>query len=133
MNAEQFLRGVEQFNRGYYFECHDTLEDLWQGTRGVDRQFLQGLIQVSVGFYHLFNRNYRGASSQFTRGMSKLDVYRPVHQGIELEPFLRDMVAWLAKAERGVTGVPPDVDESKVPKLQFTTRHLFEGDRQWQQ
>ena len=38
-----FERGVDEFNRGFYFECHDTLEDLWSGLRGPVRDFFQGL------------------------------------------------------------------------------------------
>ena len=34
----QFDRGVDEFNRGFYFECHDTIEDLWSGLRGPSRQ-----------------------------------------------------------------------------------------------
>ena len=119
MNEEQFQRGIAEFNRGSFFECHDILEDLWHGTRGHDRLFLQGLIQISVGFYHLLNRNYKGATSQFTRGLNKLDRYRPVHRGLELEGFMRSVVGWLSLAERGVIGTIVEIDESKIPRLQF--------------
>ena len=119
MSEGQFQRGIEEFNRGCFFECHDTLEDLWHETRGVDRLFLQGLIQVSVGFYHLLNRNYKGATSQFTRGLNKLQKYRPSHLGIDLEDFLNNVIGWLALAEKGLTGDPAEIDESKVPKLKF--------------
>ena len=54
-------KGVSEFNEGYFFECHDTLEDLWTGLRGPSRDFFQGLIQVSVAFYHLTSRNLAGA------------------------------------------------------------------------
>ena len=120
MNDEQFRQGVEEFNRCAFFECHDTLEDLWHGTRGKDRLFIQGLIQISVGFYHFFNRNYKGAASQFTKGLGKLDGYRPVYRGVELENFMRRVVAWLALAERGLTGEPITADATNVPKLQGT-------------
>ena len=121
MSEEQFQRGITEFNRGCYFECHDTLEDLWHGTRGNDRLFLQGLIQISVGFYHLLNRNYKGATSQFTRGLNKLDRYRPTHRGIELEGFMRSVVRWLSLAERGVVGTSVEIDEGELPKLQFVS------------
>jgi predicted metal-dependent hydrolase len=116
---DQFYDGINHFNRGCFFEAHDTLEDLWMGTRGTDRLFLQGLIQVSVGFYHLFNRNYAGASSQLTKGLGKLERYRPAHQNVDLETFTQQTVAWLALAERGARGENPDLDESQIPKLQF--------------
>ena len=55
-----FDKGVGEFNTGYYFECHDTLEEMWMGVRGPARDFFQGLIQVSVAFYHLGNERYFG-------------------------------------------------------------------------
>lgn len=119
MREEQFKRGIEEFNSGYFFECHDTLEELWMETIGNDRLFLQGLIQVSVGFYHLFNRNYRGAASQFTKGLKKLEQYCPAHHGIELEQFMEQVREWRSLVERGLRGEQLVVDESQVPKLQF--------------
>lgn len=124
MSDDQFKQGIDEFNRGCFFECHDTLEDLWHGTRGKDRSFLQGLIQVSVGFYHFFNCNYKGAASQFTRGLGKLEDYRPLHRGVELEMFTKQVVGWLAMAEKGLAGELIDVDDSKVPKIHMTQLHL---------
>jgi len=121
LNEEQFQRGIEDFNRGCFFECHDTLEDLWHGTRGVDRLFLQGLIQVSVGFYHFLNRNYKGATSQFTRGIDKLDRYRPAHRGIELDEFTKEVLRWLVLAERGLRGEQLEIDATRIPKLRSAT------------
>jgi predicted metal-dependent hydrolase len=125
VSEEQFIRGIDEFNRGCFFECHDTLEDLWHGTRGKDRLFLQGLIQISVGFYHLFNQNYKGAVSQFTKGLGKLDHYRPSYRGIELEKFMKNVVGCLATAERGLVGERLEIDESRVPKLQLIHRTIM--------
>ena len=121
MNEEQFRRGIEEFNSGHFFECHDTLEDLWHETRGPDRLFLQGLIQVSVGFYHLTNRNFRGAVSQLTRGLDKLDKYRPRHRGVEVNPFLKEVLRWLAAGEAALRGEAVEIDESLIPKIRNTT------------
>ena len=43
-------KGIAEFNAGLFFECHDTLEDMWGGIRGPARDFFQGLIQVSVAY-----------------------------------------------------------------------------------
>ena len=71
----QFDRGVDEFNRGFYFECHDTIEDLWSGLRGPSRDFFQGLIQVSVAFYHLGNGNLAGADSMMRRALKRFERY----------------------------------------------------------
>lgn len=129
MNLAQLHRGIEEFNKHYFFEAHDTLEDLWHGTRGHDRLFVQGLIQVSVGFYHLFNQNYRGASSQLSKGAAKLRAYLPVHRGIHLEAFYREVEKWFSIAERLKDGEKIVINEQDVPKLSFEQIHILnEGD-----
>jgi predicted metal-dependent hydrolase len=125
MNLAQLYRGIEEFNKQFFFEAHDTLEDLWHGIRGHDRLFVQGLIQVSVAFYHLFNQNYRGATSQFSKGLEKLRAYLPEHRGIHLETFYREVETWLSKAERLKSGENIDVDERELPKLHFEHIHIL--------
>ena len=123
-NEEHFYislrKGITEFNRGYYFEAHDVLEDLWMGTVGEDRLFLQGLIQVSVGFYHLFNRNFIGAVSQFNKGLSKLENYFPHHRGVELSQFTEKVKGWKMIAERGLNGEDVVLEPKKAPLLCLT-------------
>jgi predicted metal-dependent hydrolase len=119
MNKEQLRRGVDQFNNGFYFEAHDTLEDLWRETSGINKPFLQGLIQVSVGLYHFFNDNYKGAVSQLSKGMNKLSGYRPAHCEIEVENFLQVVAGWHGVAERRLNGEPSAIQETNVPKIYY--------------
>ena len=73
--------GIAQFNDGLFFECHDTLEEVWSGIRGPSRDFLQGLIQVAVGFYHLGNGNRPGATTLLRRALLRLAQGGPAHRG----------------------------------------------------
>jgi hypothetical protein len=45
-----FLRGVDLFNHGYYWEAHEAWEGLWHacGRRGVVADFIKGLIQLAA-------------------------------------------------------------------------------------
>ena len=54
----QFLLGIRQFNAGEWFECHETVEDLWIGEEGELRNFYQGIIQVAVALHHWRNGNF---------------------------------------------------------------------------
>jgi predicted metal-dependent hydrolase len=94
-------RGVAQFNEGLYFECHDTLEELWSGIRGPSRDFFQGLIQVSVGLYHLGNENREGARSMFERALKRLDGYPPRYAGFDVEAQRRELRDWHAGLSAG--------------------------------
>ncbi len=64
----QLLKGVEQFNRGEYFEQHETLELLWRAETRPVRQLYQGILQIGVAFYHLQRCNYHGVVYMLTRG-----------------------------------------------------------------
>jgi predicted metal-dependent hydrolase len=48
--SRAFLRGVDLFNHGYYWEAHEAWEGLWKacGRRGVVADFLKGLIQLAA-------------------------------------------------------------------------------------
>ena len=90
-----FERGVAEFNDGLYFECHDTLEEMWAGLRGPARDFFQGLIQVSVAFYHLGGGNLPGARSMLGRALKRFEPYPDRYFGFDLAAHRRLLQAWL--------------------------------------
>jgi uncharacterized protein len=104
LSAEEeqaFARGVAQFNRALFFECHDTLEDLWSGVRGAPRDFFQGLIQVAVAFHHLERGNPRGAASVFAKALARLERYPPRYAGLELEALRSTVRDWATAVASG--------------------------------
>jgi len=107
-------RGMAEFNAGLFFECHDTLEEVWSGVRGSSRDFFQGLIQVAVGFYHLGNDNRSGATTMFRRALFRLGKYGDRHAGVELSELRREVQAWLQKVEGGG---PLPQGQDALPKL----------------
>jgi predicted metal-dependent hydrolase len=96
-----FTKGVAEFNAGHFFECHDTLEEVWSGIRGSARDFFQGLIQVSVGFYHHGNGNRGGALTMLDRGLKRLAKYPDRYCGLELARLRREVGEWRARIEAG--------------------------------
>jgi len=96
---DRFLQGIEEFNRQYFFEAHDVWEDLWMDTVGNHRLFYQGLIQTAVGFYHLSNRNFRGACSQFSKARNKLERYLPEFHSVDTELLVGSIDLCLSEAE----------------------------------
>jgi hypothetical protein len=79
------------FEAGLYFEVHEVLEPYWMRADGPERESLQGLIQVAVGFQHLANGNLEGALALLGEGAAKLGRHRLA--GRELDPFARAVVA----------------------------------------
>jgi len=99
-----FDKGVAEFNSGYFFECHDTLEDMWTGLRGPSRDFFQGLIQVSVAFYHLTGGNLVGAQSMLRRALKRFEKYPDRYFGFDLAAHREELRAWQARIEGGDAG-----------------------------
>jgi predicted metal-dependent hydrolase len=105
-SAEQaaFEKGVAEFNRGHFYECHDTLEDLWAGVRGPSRDFFQGLIQVAVGFYHLGNGNGLGAARLFARALQRLEGYPDRYGGVDVDALRFCVIEWARRCRANDTG-----------------------------
>jgi predicted metal-dependent hydrolase len=68
----QLLQGIREFNGQEWFECHETVEDLWIGAEGEARDFYQGIIQVAVALHHWRNGNFGGAVSLLKGGAGYL-------------------------------------------------------------
>jgi predicted metal-dependent hydrolase len=89
---EEFWQGVEQFNAGQFYACHDVLEALWIDSIEPDKTFYQGILQIAVGLYHLGNHNQRGAMILLGEGSNRLRRYLPTYGGINVEELLTQSV-----------------------------------------
>lgn len=81
-------KGALLFNHRLFFEVHEVLEAQWIQEVDPERRFLQGLIQIAVAFYHLGNRNLRGAVSLLGDGLDKVKPHAPAYLGLELSDFI---------------------------------------------
>jgi predicted metal-dependent hydrolase len=96
----QLLEGIEQFNRGEYFEQHETLELLWRAETRPVRRLYQGILQIGVAFHHLRRLNHHGAIYMLTRGSRYLEPFAPACQRVDVARLLRDAGAARAEVER---------------------------------
>lgn len=121
MNVDpRLVQGVELFNRGEFFECHDVFEEVWNELRGDRKTCLQGLIQVAVGCYHGVNGNVRGAASQLAKALAKLRVHDPGMFGIMSHPLLEEVEALRVAAEHGMVDSAFAFPAQNIPKLQWS-------------
>jgi predicted metal-dependent hydrolase len=96
----RFLKGIEEFNNQLFFECHETLEELWLEERGEDRKFYQGMIQVAAGYYKLQQGVPIGAIKLWRMGLEKLQLYRPVFYGVNVDSLIEAVQLHLTDLER---------------------------------
>ena len=96
--TEQMIRAFGQFNRGEYFEQHETLETLWRLETRPVRRLYRGVLQVGVAFHHLHRGNYHGVVVMLERGLQNLRPFLPMCQGVDVDSLVRD-------AERALVAV----------------------------
>ena len=82
------LLGIAQFNRGDFFEQHETLEDLWRAEPRDIRRLYQGILQIGVAMYHITRRNHHGTVYMLTRGATYLRPFAPTCQSVDVEHLL---------------------------------------------
>ena len=87
---EELLRAIDEFNRGAWFECHETLEELWVGAKGELRDFYQGVLQLAVAQHHWRNGNLKGALILLKGGRDLLSRVAPVCQGVDVAALTAD-------------------------------------------
>jgi len=86
------------FDAHLYFEVHELLEPSWRDAEGGERDALQGLIQVAVGYQHLANGNLAGARALLDEGGRRL-VGRAL-DGLDLEAFRQGVVRSVERLSR---------------------------------
>jgi len=97
---QPLLDGIAQFNRGEFFEQHETLELLWRAERRDIRYLYQGILQIGVAFHHLRRLNHHGTVYMLTRGPRYLAPFAPQCQRVDVAALLGDAAAALQEVER---------------------------------
>ena len=83
-----FNRGIEDFNNKKYYAAHESWEELWSEYKLNDALFIQGLIQLSVAFFHITNLNLKGSKNLFEKCLPKLQQFSSSHRGLNLDEII---------------------------------------------
>jgi len=102
-----YLRGIELYQAGEFFACHEVLEELWTPMRGPHRLFLQSLIHFAVAFYHQQRGNRVGTERQLRKALRKIERYLPFYEGVDTATLHREGQACLQRMQAGETPEPP--------------------------
>ncbi|MDJ0712620.1 MAG: DUF309 domain-containing protein [Prochloraceae cyanobacterium] len=114
MPPQAFWQGVEEFNQKEFYACHDTLEALWMDSKEPEKSFYKGVLQISVGCYHLGNHNWRGAAILLGEGIRNISEYEPVYEDIDVTRLLVDSSELL----QAVQQIQPDQISQLAQKLE---------------
>lgn len=86
------------------------------------RSLYQGILQVGVGFYHLENGNWRGATGVLRRGIERLREFEPVTSGVNVTRLVEESERCLRELERLGLERMREFDPAMVPKVYFVRR-----------
>lgn len=118
----EMLYAFEQFNRGEFWEQHETLELVWRAEKDTTiRNLYKGILQVGVGFYHLRKGNYNGTIKVLGRGINYLKPYAPACYGVDVARLIREAspVWWkVREAGRERIGDLKNIELPRVHTLQ---------------
>lgn len=113
------LESAAQFNDGYYFEAHETLEDLWYASPLPARTYLQGIIQLAAAFVHLMRHEYPGTIALLDAALNKLSGAPGDFLGIDVAGLVAD--ARRAREELAELGPQrfEEWDRARIPRIRL--------------
>jgi predicted metal-dependent hydrolase len=100
-------RGRVAFNRGAYFQAHELWEDVWLGLEGVERIFVQGLIQIASGLHHLQEGRRIPAAGLLRKGLAKLTGETPARFAeLHIDALTREVAILISQLATTGTAAP---------------------------
>ncbi len=84
------VKGIEEFNRGEYFQAHETLEEAWNEDQSAGRELYRAILQVAVAYLQIERDNYRGAMKMFLRVRQWIDPLPDTCRGVDIARLRAD-------------------------------------------
>ena len=108
---------VTQFNEGQYWQCHETLEEIWMPEEYPLRLFYHGLIKAAVGLLHLERHNRLGARLKLKDAERTLAPFVPDMMGIDIAKLLADIKQRLKLIDGDLDSMQDSVDPLPAVKI----------------
>jgi|SRR4051794_32616176 len=99
--------GLEQMRAGEWFAAHESFESEWREAPQAERDFLQGLVHVTVAWHHASKGNAAGAAGQLDKAVKRLTPYRPEHRSVRVDQVLGQVEAARARVAEGLLDLLP--------------------------
>jgi predicted metal-dependent hydrolase len=113
---DRLAEGLEQIDRGEYFEAHETLEDIWRAAEPAEKDFFQGLVHFTVAWYQAGRGNRVGCERQLEKAARRLSPFAPEHRGVDVETILRSV----ERAQQVVASGSLDLERPETHPLERT-------------
>lgn len=122
---------LEQFNTWRFYDCHETLEDVWLEAGGKTdgtllTAFYHGLIKAAAGFHHVLRNNHKGATILLTDSIRLLAPYAPTTLTVDVESLIEALRTCLDRITELGPGRLADFDRSTIPQIHYDAAALAE-------
>ena len=111
--------GLFEFNRGEYFEQHESLETAWRAEVRPVRALYQGILQIGLAFLQIQRGNWPGAMKMFRRGLPRLHSLPAICQGVQLAPLRTAAEAIYAEIRELGPDRLAEFDQQRFPQIEF--------------
>ena len=104
-----FLKGIELFNSGRFYDSHEVWEDIWRSTTPEPRNLFQGLIQIAAALHQFLDLHRQESPGRtLAKARARLEAYTPVAHGLDISGLLDQVGIWQSWLETK-QGDPPSV------------------------
>ncbi|MCX6170423.1 MAG: DUF309 domain-containing protein [Ignavibacteriales bacterium] len=117
----EISKGISLFNEAEFFSAHDFFEDCWVICDREERLFFQGMVQISVGCFHLLSGNYKGSLSQFLKGTKKLRNFNPSYREIKIDKLLIEIDVLIKSISENSIIEDPKKIWKLIPKIELNS------------
>lgn len=102
INSEKFHEGAKLFNTGYYWEAHESWEDVWRDQEGDAKTFSQAFVQMAAAYSFLKLSKAGSARYLFEKSIAKFLEFENLECGMQVKPLIESMQ--LSLRETGAAG-----------------------------
>lgn len=97
------VEGLELFNQGEFYKCHDALEEAWMADKSAGRNLYRGVLQIGIAYFQIERGNYRGAVKMLMRVRQWLDPLPDTCRGINVADLRQNAAA----VQQAITNLGP--------------------------
>jgi len=119
LHPPDFYKGLDYFNREFYYECHDVWEEVWGEAKGREKIFYQALIMVAVSLYHFGNENLEGALSCYRKALSEFGKLPDWFLGLNIRELKTKLDHFYGGMIAGETELTADLLGKCRPRIQL--------------
>jgi len=101
--SEDYLYGIDLYNYGYWWECHEVFEALWHavGHKTEQGNFFQALIQIAAANLKRSQGRTQAADKLWRRGLARLEKAPSPYMGVDARAFTRDVREYFTRLYPG--------------------------------